>query len=103
MHTGEKPYECDVCNRRCTQANDLVRHKRTHTGEKSYECDVCNKKFSSSSKLLQHKVKVHKKEKSFDLLNDIKTRKPMGITYICCICNEEFEFPSKLENHMAGH
>ena len=50
-HTGHKAYECDVCNRRFTQAHDLVRHKRTHTGEKPYECDVCLKRFTESSHL----------------------------------------------------
>ena len=56
-----------------------------------------------SGSLSRHKMKVHKKCKSFDLSNELKTRKPTGITYICCVCDEEFDIASELENHMAGH
>ena len=43
IHTNEKPYECDVCEKRFRQSGDLQRHKRMHTNEKPYECDVCEK------------------------------------------------------------
>ena len=72
-HTGEKPYECNVCNQRFARIFTLVEHKKTHTGEKLYECDVCNKKFSVSTNLSKHKVNVHKKSKGFDLSNELKT------------------------------
>lgn len=33
IHTGEKPYECDVCQARFTQSNSLKAHKLVHNGK----------------------------------------------------------------------
>ena len=45
IHTNEKPYECDVCERSFRHSNALKDHMRIHTNEKPYECDVCEKRF----------------------------------------------------------
>ena len=37
-------------------------HKRTHTGDKPYECDVCSKRFSRSGDLTLHTVREHTQE-----------------------------------------
>lgn len=60
VHTKEKPFECDVCQKRFIQKINLTVHYRIHTGERPYKCESCEKRYIQKSNLDAH-VKNHHK------------------------------------------
>ena len=41
VHTGEKPFVCQFCNRAFSRGDKLKIHVRGHLGNKPYKCDQC--------------------------------------------------------------
>lgn len=62
IHTGDKPFRCDVCSRAFSRSDHLTTHRRTHTGEKPFSCEICNRRFARSDERKRH-AKVHQKNK----------------------------------------
>ena len=41
VHTGEKHFACQVCDRKFAQKINLVRHQSTHSDVRSFQCLTC--------------------------------------------------------------
>ncbi|XP_054167158.1 zinc finger protein 181-like [Oppia nitens] len=63
-----KPFTChwQGCDLRFRSSFDMRRHMVTHTGERPFSCNICDKRFSRADKLKEHKS-IHLK-KSEELL-----------------------------------
>ena len=56
---GIKRHVCGYCGKRCMTPAELVRHERIHTGEKPFECQHCDKKFALKHSLTVHTLRNH--------------------------------------------
>ena len=85
IHTGDKPFKCNICARAFSRSDHLTTHIRTHTGEKPFSCEICNRRFARSDERKRH-AKVHQKNKNnqnssnanLNLMNSISSKLSNG-------------------------
>jgi len=66
IHTGEKLYNCTICDKALLRTGNLKTHRCIHSSEIFTKCEVCNllQVFSELGHLNSH-MWIHTREKSY--------------------------------------
>ncbi len=56
---GHTIYRCLICYRQFSTKEDVRRHIRVHSGERPFKCDLCDCRYKQKSKLNQHYRSKH--------------------------------------------
>ena len=91
IHTNEKNYECNECQKQFRILSIFKDHQLIHSNERHFVCDwsECGKRFKRASDLNKHKRNIHLKEKRFEC--DFKD------------CGKKFFRNSNLNSHKRIH
>lgn len=95
-------HKCELCTYRSYSLSVLENiHKKIHSSEKNYVCNICQKGFKNQKQLVNHKVR-HDKRPDKALLSENKSPKKVSkeSNHECELCGKVFPETRPLRIHM---
>ncbi|XP_026168839.1 zinc finger and BTB domain-containing protein 41 [Mastacembelus armatus] len=104
VHTGEKPFQCDICLQRYSTKSNLTVHKKKHASDapfqkKEHKCPFCNKLHASKKTLAKHVRRFHPDH----IQEFLSKRKRKSEGWKCATCLKTFTRRPHLQEHMILH
>ena len=112
LHSNDRPYKCDDCDRAFKRDAHLRRHKLTHTGrgEKLFTCPICRTGFARKHHLDRHlfihyRDDTHSRNKCDEISHLRVLTKMRSLDVECELCQPTQCFPNTEEFmcHLAHH
>lgn len=104
--TSTLPYQCWACDKRFSCHSQMKNHEVVHSDEKPFVCEVCNRGFRRKYDMKRHVQLIHKMqatEESRTYTPRQANNNPNQTSFDCTVCQKQFSCLSHLRNHEVVH